>query len=78
MYIYTSDKNPLLNIATQPKRYVMPKQTRELTVDEKWYRVDQAIRGIESRKKNGDKEPCKTDLDEYLDYHFNGGMNRDE
>jgi hypothetical protein len=56
----------------------MPKAKRELTDNEKWYRVDQAIRGIESRKKNGDDEPCKTDLDSYLDYHFNGGIDRGE
>jgi len=56
----------------------MPKQTRELTVDEKWYRVDRTIDRINSRKLKGDKEPCKTDLDCYLDYHFNGGMDRDE
>ena len=48
---------------------------RELTIKEKWYPVDQIINNIKYRKRAG-LQPTTNDLEDYVDYNFNGGHER--
>ena len=47
---------------------------KTLTMKQKWAEVDRLLDGINDRKSKG-QTPCTTELEEYVNYHFNGGRN---